>query len=120
MRHPQRRLHSSCTYRRRHSVPKVTSRRSLSPPALTFFCRHTAGRTCRTQRMVFHLPLGVITGFFGMNFDRLPGLHSDYGVVFAGGGHASCRGCHVVGVQKEQVHLTRGPNHAHAFRKGFP
>ena len=36
--------------------------------------------------MVFHLPLGVITGFFGMNFDRLPGLHSDYGVVFAGGG----------------------------------
>jgi magnesium transporter len=31
------------------------------------------------------LPLGVITGFFGMNFDRIPGLHSDFGVAFTGG-----------------------------------
>ena len=31
------------------------------------------------------LPLGVITGFFGMNFDRIPGLHFEYGVAITGG-----------------------------------
>jgi len=31
------------------------------------------------------LPLGVITGFFGMNFETIPGLHSEYGVALTGG-----------------------------------
>jgi Mg2+ and Co2+ transporter CorA len=41
-------------------------------------------RTLTVLTAVF-LPLNLITGFFGMNFDGLPLIHSDAGVWIAGG-----------------------------------
>ena len=41
-------------------------------------------RTLTVLTAIF-LPLNLITGFFGMNFEALPLIHSGIGVLIAGG-----------------------------------
>lgn len=61
------------------------SYRELLDTAVETYLSQTAERTNQVMKILaiiatMGLPLTVVTGFFGMNFEHLPGLHYKYGI----------------------------------------
>ena len=53
--------------------------------AITPTAIHTPVSLWISGRASIFMPLNLVTGFFGMNFDTLPLIHSDTGVWIAAG-----------------------------------
>lgn len=66
------------------------SYRELLDTAVETYLSQTAERTNQVMKILaiiatMGLPLSVMTSFFGMNFEHLPGIHSRYGVLIVMG-----------------------------------